>query len=185
MILLYVYGIIGPTTMNPTPSYSLDHYKVYDVRDVPLIGEDGIGRPVLTEGQFDGGPKPGTLLAVTHFATPAIKTLPGESDSTSIDDLDDRAHLTWYELEETVEEPRRRVTFTNQFGEDQVIVIQNALYLLLPTTKLLNRPPRKVPDDLDHYKCYEVVEAPDVETGQMTDIEDQFGIGMLVSSRLV
>jgi len=68
------------------------------------------------------------------------------------------------------------VTFTNQFGEDQVIVIHNALYLLVPTTKLLNRPPATAPDDLDHYKCYEVIEATDVDTGQMIDIEDQFGV---------
>ena len=174
IIMFYLFRVIGPQPpASSTTSYALDHYKVYDVRDVPLQGEEGPGRPVFTEGQFDGGPKPGTLMAVTHFATPAVKTLPGDTASTLIND---RAHLTWYELEETEEDPRRRVTFTNQFGEDQVIVIHKALYLLLPTTKLLNRPPDTVPDDLDHFKCYEVIEATDVDTGQMVDIEDQFGV---------
>lgn len=172
--IYYLFGGGGPiSTVTSGSSYTLDHYKVYDVRDVPLQGELGPGRPVFTEGQFDGGPKPGTLLTVTHFATPALITRPGESAPSF---FNDRAHLTWYELQETEEDPVRRVTFTNQLGEDQKIVIQNAKYLLLPTTKLLNRPPDTVPDDLDHYKCYEVTESVDVDTGHTVDVEDQFRI---------
>lgn len=177
IILLLLSSLLRLVSVNrpsrPAGTYSLDHFKVYDVRDVPLLGEKGPGRPVFTQGQFDAGPKPGILLAVTHFANPATKTLKGDPPSTL---QNSRAHLTWYRLEETVLDPTRQVTFTNQFGKDQKIVIDQAHYLLLPTSKLLDRPPDNVPEELDHYKCYEVIEETDVNTGETVKIEDQFSV---------
>lgn len=70
-------------------------------------------------------------------------------------------------------EPRRTVRLRNQFGQ-QSIDVGEARYLLVPTQKLSD-PHSEFPKDLDHYRCYEVVQVNCVPPLPVVQLGDQFG----------
>jgi hypothetical protein len=136
--------------------FRLDHFKVYQVK------EQEAGIRVELAGQFDREPKAAVLTRLTHFANPVSKNHEGIRDKN--------AHLTWYELEEKEGDSERDLVVRNQFGQ-QNFTIGRAVAFLAPALK---RERESVfPWGLDHFKCYEVLDAPSF--GNEVLLEDQFG----------
>ncbi len=145
-----------PPPPNGDPG-KLDHFEVYDVKDVELPNE------VALRGQFDGRVgKRAHLRLLTHFANPVSK-----NDEPIIDK---NAHLTWYLFKQEEVEPKRVVTFENQFGRQRVLIGQ-PVYLLVPALK--KEVGADYPKGLDHFKCYEVIEGKSAERPVV--LLDQFG----------
>lgn len=150
-------------TAGPAPAqdreheFRIDHFKAYEVEAVEAGGVVGL------RGQFDREVVNGRLDALTHFANPVSK-----NDGKI---LNANAHLTWYRLEQKVREPKRQVTLHNQFGT-QRFTLGPAAFLLVPAEKLEHG--SSFPYGLDHFKCYEVLEA---ETWERREVKlaDQFG----------
>lgn len=131
------------------------------------------GTPVWLAGQFDGPEGKAVLLTeTTHFSTPVQKTHGPEEREILRED----AHLTWYRLEQTLEEPRRTVFFENQFDTGQ-ITIKEPKFLLVPTAKKTQLDEEvPIPEGIDHYKCYEIVDRYGSGSGQTVNLKDQFGL---------
>lgn len=121
------------------------------------------------KGQFDLAPKQVHLLEITHFANPAEK----QHGGTVAKIRDRNAHLTWYDIEQANPEVLRTVRFKNQFGQHSVR-IKAPRSLLVPTEKTSD-PGSVFPESLDHYKCYEVINAPTVPNLPVVTLADQFG----------
>ena len=140
-----------------------DHFKVYDVDDVAV--EDSV---YLTD-QFDPQSKQATVVALTHFANPVHKILEDGSESKI---QNKHRHLTWYRLNQQQPEPRRTVRFRNQFGQ-QSVDIRQAQVLLVPTQKLLESD-SEFPKNLDHYKCYRIIQVNVPPEQHTLTLIDQF-----------
>jgi hypothetical protein len=136
---------------------NLDHFHFYKVEPQPTKQD------VSLHGQFDKEASvPAHLPTITYFANPVSKD--GDKIHNRL------AHLTWYTLEQRLQEPKRVVDFENQFGK-QEIVIGQPVALLVPTEKIEqgSKPPEKV----DHYKVYEVLKSKQIE--RKVTLKDQFG----------
>ena len=142
--------------MTTAVDMKLDYFNFYDAANQPA------GQIVGLQGQFDKQPEKAQLTYLDFFANPASKN--GEPI------YDKNAHLTWYDIFDPTPDPVRQVVFQDQFGKQQ-IYIGRAYALLVPTQKQF--PGSQFPQNLDHYKVYQVLQAEPV----MKDIklEDQFG----------
>lgn len=139
--------------------FRLDHFKVYDAKDV-AVGEE---RRVELQGQFDDALRPSVLMALTHFANSVSK------NGSVI--IDKHAHFTWYRLKPDLEkEPERTVEIENQFGK-QTLVLGDGAYLLAPAEK--KETASSFPKGLDHFKCYIVKKGPTLDV--QVSLQDQFG----------
>ena len=131
-----------------------DHFKSYNVDGPPLPAPIS----VTLKDQF--ATRQGVVEQIRMFSPPVEKALPGGEISPIIHPEN---HLTWYQFAGTC--PQRTLLVTNQFGTDQEWVVQNPVYLLLPTWKLyVNGLPTGLdhPSGLDHYLCYEVLSGPSI-----------------------
>ncbi|MBC7965231.1 MAG: hypothetical protein H7Z17_04820 [Fuerstia sp.] len=143
--------------VEPPVQASLDHFKVY------IVKKTEVSFPIASRGQFDKEPVKASLIALTHFANPVSK------NKEPI--IDKNAHLTWYQFKPAEKpEPKRLITFENQFGLQQITIGQ-PVYLLVPALK--KEDGLDFPKGLDHFKCYEVLEGKSVE--KSVDLVDQFG----------
>lgn len=141
--------------------FTIDHFKVYDVKDMPVEAE------VRLKGQFDEDFVPARVRRLTHFATPVSKNGEGLRDPS--------AHLTWYSIAEDAATEPRSVIVENQFGEG-LITIGRPLFLLAPAEKQEEGSGR--PQNLSHFKCYAVQGGVPVDV--VVSLKDQFGVEELV-----
>ncbi len=163
LILLPVLGLAlagcGKLVDHPrqVPPKVLDHFKFYQV-DVNIRP----GRtPVMLNGQFDNGFRPHIVTQLTHFGNPVSK-----NDEGIVDKF---AHLSWYDLEPTVE-ARKTARVVNQFGGD-MISVQVSTGLLAPAEKI--EPGSQFPQGLNHFKLYKIDYFRDFKPRVVT-LYDQF-----------
>lgn len=136
--------------------FKLDHFKLYEVQPYSAGGPT----PIL-QGQFDSKERAVGLHSLRQFANPVSKNGEGIRDRNN--------HLTVYEILTTFPDPERAVVFENQFGR-QKLRIGAVHFLLVPAIKL--EPGIGVPKDLDHFKCYKVLESRPLDIA--VSLEDQF-----------
>jgi hypothetical protein len=152
----------GATLAQGGPSTLENHYKVYEVLT-----------PATVTGQISlidqWGDISLTTIDLEKFAIPAEKILP---DGTSYPIVDPFRHYTWWAFQHP--ELVRRVDVLDQFGGYSWRV-RDSRYLLTPAAK--NEP--NIPDG-NHYKCYEVDDAPtvDIVVG-LVDQVDSVGVIVL------
>ena len=155
---LTVLGPIGlavPTQKDGLPPpVSLDHFLLYSVMyGAPLGVSVGLIDQFVDEQVDVGEP--------VLFANPVQKTVGDEV--TEIENPD--KHLVFYAIEGGVFQTQ--VQIDNQFGE-QTLDVGNPYYLGVPSEKV-NFVEVK---PLDHFKCYDVVDAPPLDV--YVDLMDQF-----------
>ena len=148
----------------PSPEDGLDHFKVYEVDKVE------VGFRVRLTDQFADNPKESHLHSLSFFANPTSKV---HKNGEEVSIKDKNAHLTWYEIDQEQQEPRRTVRFANQFGEHSVD-IKDPRFLLVPTQKISDEG-SEFPESLDHFKCYEVIEVNTAPQPPVVKLSDQFG----------
>jgi len=136
--------------------FKLDHFKLYEVEPYSAVGHT----PLL-QGQFDSRDRPFALQLLRQFGNPVSKNGEGIKDKNN--------HLTAYEIGTTFPEPQREVVLENQFGR-QKLRIGPVLFLLVPALKI--EPGIEFPKDLDHFKCYQVLQGPSLDV--TVSLEDQF-----------
>lgn len=145
----------------------LDHFKLYRA----AARDDGRGRPpalVTLKDQF------GTLDAVVRrtriLANPAEKT----HDGVVTPIHQEEAHLVGMQIRARTPSRLRVVEVTNQFGKD-VLWVGPPELLLVPSAKsLAPAPPGAVPDQLDHFLCYVVVDSSVGRGHGIVVLRDQF-----------
>jgi hypothetical protein len=142
---------------------TLDHFRVHEVDPI------AIGEVVRLTDQFDAAAKEATVETLSYFANPSRKWGGGHTAGIKHGDH----HFNWYAISQTQPEPRRTVTFRNQFGQHSVDV-GDPRFLLVPAQKTSD-PGSAFPADLDHYKCYEVVEVNSASPPPAVNLGDQFG----------
>jgi hypothetical protein len=131
------------------------HFKCYKTRASPFQS-----RVVTLVDQF--GPSTATVVRTTRFCNPADKAGEGIPDPT--------AHLNCYKIRDSAT-ARPKVVVENQFGS-QTLEVRRPDSLCTPAEK------DGVPinSDLNHYKCYRVVEPRDLPrfTERTVTVDDQF-----------
>lgn len=135
--------------------FRLDHFKFYEVQPYSTPAS-----PEL-KGQFDVIARPFALGLLQQFANPVSKNGEGIKNRNH--------HLTAYDIATTRPDPVREVVLENQFGR-QEIRIGAVSFLLVPAHKM--EPGIDFPKDLDHYKCYHVLNAPVPD--RIVSLKDQF-----------
>jgi uncharacterized repeat protein (TIGR02543 family) len=132
-------------TANFEPT-ALDHFKVYefDYSIPPYVEEE-----VYLEDQFCA--LTATVGYASHFASPAEK-IHGDV-TTPI--LSPDHHFMVYLLDYEAEPQGRHVTVSNQFGDNQELIVSGPISLVVPTQVEGG----EEPVGLDHYVLYEVVES--------------------------
>lgn len=143
--------------------YKIDHFKVYQVNRVETEF------PLRLLDQFDPAAKDARTVGITHFANAVEKTHGG----TTTDIQNRHAHLTFYRIDQQQPEPLRTVRYRNQFGQHSVN-IREAVVLLVPSEKISDDD-SQFPQDLDHFKCYRVVQVNTAPPLPVVDLVDQFG----------
>ncbi len=142
--------------------FQLEHFTVWDVVDVPVDFTVGL------RDQFMDAEEQMHLAAIDYLANPAAKE---ESP------YDPDHHLLWYLINPNTGLCRHTVTVNNQFGEQVLEVWRDREYLLVPAKK----DPHPPPDGLDHFLCYEVLNAEPMGIGVW--LQDQFmpgGVGVTI-----
>jgi hypothetical protein len=136
----------------------LDYFLFYDVNNRE------VAEPVTLKGQFErrGEPLPARVRLLDYFANAVEKNREPLYDKT--------AHLTWYRTVQAPE-PRRVVTFADQFGRGR-LWLGDPEALLVPTHKRErgSSPPQR----LDHYKVYRVLDYGRIPDAAVS-LRDQFG----------
>lgn len=135
--------------------FKLDHFKLYEVQPYSMAAT------AILRGQFDSAERPFALGLLRQFANPVSKNGEGIKDRNN--------HLTVYEIQTTAPEPSRVVVLENQFGK-QELRIGPVLFLLVPALKI--EPGIGLPENLDHFKCYRVLQGPSLDA--FVSLEDQF-----------
>ena len=159
------YGLVVPSdkiAWEPVPDF--DHFRMYsvDIGTQPYIGEW-----VQLQDQFLDEPLDAFVEWGFGFCNPVDKwhgEMYWESDWSR--------HLMVYGLYYEASLGAWEVTVTNQFGEDQGLIVTGPLALAVPTHKFYPDD-WGPPDGLDHFLLYEVIDytwAPDVPV----DLYDQF-----------
>ncbi|GEM_PF-2117722 len=148
-----------------TNAGGLDHFKCYEAE-----GDDHLDISIDLEDQFDHGPVRSEVEEPELFCNPVDKN--GEGI------FDDTAHLTGYELDDDDDDDdgfeSRTITISNQFGDNQTLVIEEPKLLLVPSEK------DGVASalDLDYFKCYEVEDGNDPGISPVS-LLDQFGLELV------
>ena len=133
----------------------LDYFQVYDVEDREAAAD------VFLRGQFDTTRLKMRLRLLDYFANPVSKNAEPLYDKN--------AHVAWYRGVQPPE-PGRAVSLENQFGKFEIRT-GRGYGLLVPTRKV--EVGSAVPQKLDHYKVYQVVEASKVPMVGVK-LKDQF-----------
>ncbi len=160
-ILLTVAGLLafaGTVAHAQGVPVTWDHYWVYDVIPGPVLPPPA--PPVRLTDQFETWDH--QVLQLRHFANPVEKQHGPLISPITNPDL----HYTWWEIEP---HPFQRpgIAVDNQFGP-QLLDVFAPRFLLNPARK--NQPGPPPPGN--HYKCYECVGQPVLET---VYLRDQFG----------
>jgi hypothetical protein len=75
------------------------------------------------------------------------------------------AYLNWYKIEKPVSEPRRTLSVRDSLrGNEKVeVTVENSAFLLSPSQRVTAGPPSRVPDGLNHFKAYRIVNSPKMQ----------------------
>lgn len=75
-----------------------------------------------------------------------------------------KAYLNWFQIVEPREEPARQVSVLDLVRgyEKKMLTIGAAEFLLTPAQQITSGAPDPIPEGLDHYKAYRVVDPPTV-----------------------
>jgi len=160
-ILAAAAGLLACQSVPAIPTGKLDHFLVYEVVRVEAAHD------VRLSDQFHLPLTAATLGHQTHFANPARKLHPGGSAGI----VDTNHHLSWYTAQQP--QPHRWVRFRNQFGQHSVN-LRDSAFLLVPTEKT-SHSASEFPRDLDHYRCYRVIDVPLAPALPVVQVGDQFG----------
>ena len=131
-----IIAIVGP----------LDHFLVYDIDDISIYCEEA-----ELKGIFDSDWKKYDVTSLSYFTNPTWK----RHNDRVYKIVSEDHHLNWYTLESKPEK-ERRIEISNQFGH-QKMTLGNPKFLLVPTAKVRLKEVMPMPEDLDHYKVYEVL----------------------------
>ncbi len=151
---------------------NLDHFKFYEI--IPPLRLE-FEKKILLQGQFDKRPLSAKLVGLKYFANPVDK----EWGEDQVRRQNREAHLSWYQLHQEIPEQTRKVTVENQFGY-QKLYIGNPVALLVPAWKSLTSEPfepfeaAQLPQDLDHFKLYEVLDLEGNPVSETVRLTDQF-----------
>ena len=160
-ILFAVALVLGVSLVAATPVAAqgpedvLDHFKVYEAFD--WFGP--VDEPVYLEDQF--GDLDAIVMEAMYFANPVMKN--GE------DILHMENHLTLYYLEHSEPFQPLTVEVNNQFGLQELEVVDAPYLLAVPTDKQF----MGTPVDLDHFLLYPVTGA---SIGVSVALSDQWGL---------
>jgi hypothetical protein len=143
-----------------TVTTQLDHFLIYRVDTI------GFKVEMTLETMFDPEPKKAEVAALEYFANPAKKWHDNSLTDISYPD----GHFTIYGFD-WWQEPRRRVEFDNQFGSYGVVLGDTTL-LMVPAQKMSHA----FPDNLDHYKCYQVEGIFKQPESTIIKVDDQFNM---------
>ena len=159
--------VLGPVGL-AVPSQKLDfapavdHFYAYK----SLGPVTGVGEDVILEDQF--GTFDATVNLPLWFCNPAEKWHMGwPSFSTHPDH-----HLTVYSIDLIGSPGMWAVGVSNQFGEEQHLMVSGPVALAVPTHKLFPGE-HEPPVDLDHYLIYEVLDGPPADA--WVELIDEFG----------
>ncbi len=77
----------------------------------------------------------------------------------------EKAYLAWYKIVGAKFEETRKVSVLDlvQGADKAPMTIESAEYFLSPAQRITSGPPSEIPEGLDHYKAYRVVDAPSRE----------------------
>ena len=78
---------------------------------------------------------------------------------------EEKAYLAWYKIVDGKPEGSRKVAVLDLIrgGDPAPLTIESAEYFLSPAQRITSGPPSEIPEGLDHYKAYRVVDAPSRE----------------------
>jgi len=167
---LFLVGLsAAPAANAQSVQLPLDHFKCYPIQDTPPINEF-----VELHDQFDdqtGIVEQVLVHRAVIFCNPVQKQFPVGAAPTPIQHPN--AHLKMYWIgPPTTALPQRSVVILNQFGTQQLTVLQ-PLLLGVPTRKLPH--PAPDPDELDHFKCYPAIGQPTTSAAPLAlTLRDQF-----------
>ena len=156
---------LGLVTATPVAAQItvLDHFKCYRAWGMEPIMEP-IEEFVYLEDQF------GTVEAVVEWAEFFCNPVEKWHEEVLTPILNWDHHLTLYSLHHEEEPQERIVKVENQFGTQQ-LVVSDPVLLGVPTQKVYPGG-HGLPEGLDHFLLYEVIEGPSVEVA--VGLEDQF-----------
>jgi hypothetical protein len=123
----------------------LDHFLVYNIDPIAVTDE----RASL-QGIFDDTFPTYVVYSLDFFVNPAWKKHNGKRHVR----LGKGHHLTWYSIKGQTE-PERIIEVENQFGK-QKLTLQHVQGMLVPSGKNRRHERFPIPEDLDHYKVYQV-----------------------------
>lgn len=77
----------------------------------------------------------------------------------------EKAYLAWYKIVDVKKEAPRKVAVLDLIrgAESTPVTILSAEYFLSPAQRITTGPPSEIPDGLDHYKAYRILDAPSRE----------------------
>ncbi len=134
----------------------LDHFRCYRVLEAQ---PPAVGVVVLLQDQFDlaDGVAPEAFVRdPTWFCNPTEK----RHGQKSVEITNPDGHLQFYAID-TEPGPERVIRYRNQFERGRAH-LGVAIMLAVPTQKEGHQPP--APGSLDHFKCYEVLDAEPANT---------------------
>jgi hypothetical protein len=148
----------------------LDHFKCYDARGEQLAASVQLKDQFTAAGQPAGQDR---VISAELFCNATRKI--HEGGGAGISNIAN--HLTWYRIKPDQPFQEREVVVTNQFvpNGQRLTVVQPA-FLAVPTQKLSidgKRTGHDFPEDLDHFRCYEVNADP-IDPASV-QLWDQFG----------
>lgn len=147
---------------------SLDHFLFYETN------QEVINERVKLQCQFDKEPEAAGVQQRVRFGDRIDKNNEGLYDDTH--------SLTWYNLYDPVVDPDRVVIYDDQFGKEHKIAIGRLVAMLAPTKCGVSA--RKFPENLDHYKVFEVI-GPEPPVNIQINLVGEFqSIQTTVSSQL-
>lgn len=155
LLLVFAAGILGTNTFAQPPDWPPEnHYKVYEVDDIPFMENLALQDQFLEAGTM--------VLFLDKFANPVDKN--GEGIP-----FPDRHH-DWYWID-PIPEVEHIVKIENQFGVQWWSTF-DAHYLVVPALKSMTGEPQGAPPVANHYLAYQAI--GDAIDGVFT-LDDQFG----------
>ena len=128
-----------------------DYFEVMDVTPSRVINHE-----IELKGPFDDD------LIKTRLTGPQLFSHAVGSGEKAAQDRN--AYLNWYKIAQPATEPRRILVICDSLRGNKAhqITIQNSAFLLLPAQRVTTGPPSPLPDGLDHFKAYKIVNATQV-----------------------
>lgn len=142
---------------------SIDHYKFWQV------GERKFSETMELFGQCDKSPWTAEIGSAMYLGNPVDKV----HDGNHVPIGNQKLHYVAYAIGEHAPQPRRRVTFSNQFTDGDVTWdLGEPVFLLVPAGKVFEGQPPIPPGD--HFVCYTIAGGEPVKTN--VTLEDQFDV---------